>query len=393
MLQRNTKIFYITQIFHSLIFVIPIWVVFYQRKISAAEISYTVTIQYIAQMIFELPSGALADLIGRRLTNVLGWTALICAYILFPYAETFVHFALLGVVLGFSDSCRSGAEEALIYDTYKEANQEKQYDKVYSTGSLFYQLGLITSTALGGFMYEINQYLPFFAYAFCAICGMILTFFYIEPSIDSDKFTIRNYIHQIKIGSREAFKNTSIKYLSIFYITVASITWSSALYFNSFMMVELGFEDKIRGILTAMLRLINILTIRFILTNKKIFTWERRIVFFPIIMILGYLPGFFVNKWIGLPFVQLIMLSSTARWILLSPLINKAIVSKYRATAISFLSLLVGIIYIIITTASAPIISHYGVKSMHSLLGILTIILVIPIATKVIIQKKISKKI
>lgn len=386
--KRNTWIHYITQFFHSLVFTIPIWIVYYQGKISVAEISYLVTIQYLAQMFLELPSGALADLIGRKNTNLVGWLVGAASFFLFPMATTFFHFIILALMVGLSDSFRSGSEEALLYDSFKQAQKENEYDKAYGNGNLIYQFGLIIATVLGGFLFEKWVFLPYLLYGLSLTIGSIFICLYIEPKIDSEKFTLRNYVFQIKNGSKEAFKNQYTNYLSLFYITVAGIAWSSTLYFNGYMMVEFISSDSLRGILSAGMRLINVLLIRFVLQDDRLFNEKKRILFFPIVMLIAYLPGFKLDGFWGIPFVQAAMIATTARWILLSPLTNEAFSSKYRATAISFLSLAIGVVYVIMTTISAPIISQFGVRTMYSLLGAFTLLAVVPVTYKLLITKK-----
>jgi MFS family permease len=384
MVKRNTFIYYTSQLFHSLIFTIPIWIVYYQARITPAQISILVTVQYIAQIVLELPSGALADLIGRRNTLVLGFAAGALSYLLFPYAVGFVHFFILALLVGASDSFRSGAEEALVYDTFIEKDRQQRFDKVYANGNMIYQVGLIASAALGGFIYERNHGLPFTLYGLSLLIGTILVWFYLEPYIDSEKFTFHNYLKQIRVGSREAFKSLYSTYLSLFYILVGGIGWSSTLYFNAYMMVDLGFSDSLRGLLTASMRLINVVLIASVLKNDRLFNWQRRILFFPLIMLFGYLPGRWLNGFIGLPFVQAAMIATTARWILLAPLTNETFSSKYRATAISLLSLLIGVVYIAMTGISGLIIPALGVKSMYTFMGVIVLLSLVPVTVKLI---------
>ncbi|GIK84146.1 MAG: hypothetical protein BroJett025_07680 [Patescibacteria group bacterium] len=377
-------IFYITQFLHSLIFTIPIWIVYYQGKISTAEISYLVTIQYVAQMALELPSGALADLIGRRNTNLVGWVIGAVSFFLFPLATNFTHFLILALMVGINDSFRSGSEEALLYDSYKQAGKEHEFEKMYGNSDFIYQVGLIIATALGGLLYSKWVFLPYVLYGVCLSVGALLISLYKEPRIDSETFTLKNYLLQIKNGSKEAFKDQSTTYLSLFYILVAGIGWSSTLYFNGFMMTEFVTSDSLRGFLTAGMRLINILAIRSVLQNNKVFNLKRRILFFPIVMLIAYLPGFLLKDFWGVLFVQAAMVVTTARWILLAPLTNKAFSSKYRATAISFLSFAIGFVYILLTSISGTIISQFGITVMFSVLGIFTLLTVVPVTVKLL---------
>jgi MFS family permease len=382
--KRNSKIYQITQLLHSLIFTIPIWVVFYQARISVGQISFLITFQYIVQMILELPSGALADLIGRRNTTLVGFLVGALAYLFFPLAQGFSHFVVLAFMMGLSDSFRSGAEEALLYDSYKEAEDEAGFTKAYAKGNIIYQVGLITSTALGGFLFSINNSLPYLLYGTSLLLGTVVIAFYIEPTLDSEKFTLQNYIKQMVDGGKEAFKTSYSKYLSLFYIFVGGIAWSSTLYFNAYMMVDLGFSDSMRGYLTAAMRLVNVVVIAKILQNSKLFNKTRTFLFFPILMLMGYLPGVFLQGYWGLPFVQMAMVVTTARWIVLSPLTNAIFSSKYRATAISFLSLLIGFVYIGMTSISGFVIANFGVKTMYTVLGLVSLVTVVPLTYKLL---------
>ncbi len=168
---RN-KIFYLTsQLCHSLIFTIPIWIVYYKSRMTVSEISLLVTLQYVTQMVLELPSGALADLIGRKNTIAIGFAAGALSFFLFPFATNFWHFLPLAFMVGLSDSFKSGAEEALLYDSYKEADEVFKYDKAYADGNIIYQVGLIVATAIGGLLYSFNIYLPYVLYGVALLIG------------------------------------------------------------------------------------------------------------------------------------------------------------------------------------------------------------------------------
>lgn len=334
-------------------------------------------------MILELPSGALADLIGRRKTILIANVAGFLSFALFPSATHILHFAALAFLVGLSDSFISGAEEALVYDSFKQDGKEESFADYYSKGVLVYQVGLIIAPAIGGLLYEQHFSLPFYLYALSLLLAGIVTLFYREPRIDSLKFTLQNYKKQIVNGSREAFKTLYSKYLSLFYISVGAIGWSSTLYFNEYMLIGLGFSDSVRGIISSATRLINTVLIVTILKRSKLFRDYNRVFFlFPIFMLVSYLPGAWLHGIWGIPFVQGAMIVTTARWVVLAPLTNKYFSSENRATAISLLSLLIGVGYITLTSLSAIVIPAFGIKVMFSLLGFATLVTVLPLARR-----------
>ena len=383
--KRNISIYYITSFLDSLVFVMPIIIVFLNGVITPVQVSFIYGWRYFVQFITELPTGAIADMFGKKISVILSFICFVICYSLLPFAKNFWDVFLIYSFSGLGNSLSSGATEALIYDSLVQDKKTSQFPSIQTNQNLYYQIGLIMSTLIGGFMFQINHLLPFFSYAFASFISFILSFFYFEPIVDTIKFTLQNYILQIKLGVKELFKKTHITKISLFYIIVGGITWSFAMYFNSYMLVDLKFNDTMRGILEGGLRLINLIVLTRFLKNKRFFTRKNSFLFFPIAMIFGLLPGIFLNGYLGLPFIALSMISASARWVILGKYTNDEFDSKYRATAISALSMGVGLLYIIITVASGPIISSFGgVRTVYTILGILSILLVLPLSISIV---------
>lgn len=385
--KRNTRIYYGTQLFVNAAFTIPIWIAYYQGFLNPVEISTIVGFQYLIQIVMELPSGAFADLLGRKVSLLIAFAFGAAGLLLFPFANEFWHFLLLATFTGLSDSFRSGSEEAIMYDSYKESGNESGFEKVSANGNLVTQAGLIVGSLTGGILFQLNVFLPYIAYGIAYLICFFIAAFYEEPNIDSEKFTIKNYILQIRNGIKEAFKDKLTTYTSLFYIFVGGITWTHALYFGSYFILSLGFGDVERGLIQGSARLINALAISYVLRKLKL-NDTLRILFFPIAMLIAFLPGYFLGGWGGIPFLEIAMLAASCRWIFLTPITNRAFSSKVRATAISVLSLIIGIIYIAIVTISGPIISNLGVGAMYTVLGILTLVTVLPAGILLLRTKK-----
>ncbi|PIY80611.1 MAG: hypothetical protein COY80_02050 [Candidatus Pacebacteria bacterium CG_4_10_14_0_8_um_filter_42_14] len=382
--ERNAGAYYFSQLFHSLIFLAPIWVPYYIARITAAEMSILFVAMYLSQMFFELPSGALADMIGRRQTILWGFVVGGISYVIYPLFPTFWWFLFLAICMGAADAFRSGSEEALLYDTYIQVGDEERFAGVYADGNIIYQVGLVISAVIGGLLFGINEQAPFVLYGVSLFVGAIVTLRYIEPKIDSVKFSISSYFSQIKLGTEEAFKSEYAKYVSLFYIFVGGIAWSSTLYFDDVLMAALVPADALRGFIFAGMRFLNISVVMLVLKHTKLFNWNRTILFFPVIMLLGYLPGAWLYGLFGTPFVFLAMVATTARWVILAPITNKVFSSKYRATAISALSLLIGVVYVILTGASSFLVPLLGIRVMFSLLGVISLVTVVPVGVKLL---------
>ena len=333
----------------------------------------------------ELPTGALADMFGKRLSVLLSYLLTAIGMFIIPFAHTFTQFLLIETLVGIGSALFSGAQEALLYDSLKQDGKEADFGKVMTKNGFWYQIALMISTGLGGVMYSYGHLVPFIASGASALLGMGFAWFFVEPKVDTEKFSLANYVKQIKLGVHEIKKNNETLLISTYYIVVGSITWVCQTFFNSYLLIDLGFGDQMRGYISAGLRLFNIVVLMRLMKNEKIFNHKNTFIFFPVLMMMAMLPGMFLKGVWGIPTVAGVMMASTARWILLAKYTNEVYDSKYRATAISTLSMAVGLISVITTTASGPIMANFGgVRIIFTILGVIAAVTIIPLVTKIL---------
>lgn len=360
-----------------------------QETLSTSQISLIVSYVFFVQLILELPTGAFADIFGRRTSILLANFLDGIYFFLLANAASMPEFIIATTISGLAESMRSGASEALLYDSLKQDGKELEFASVIAKQSSIFQYGLTISAIMGGFLYDAHRELPFILAGIGQFITAIFSFFLIEPEIDSQKFTLKNYIRQIKDGSREAFKDRRTTLTSWYYIAVGSISWMVMTFYVDFLLIDLGFDNKLRGIIPGFLRLLNIFLIIKLLSNEKIFTRKMTLIFFPALLTFSLLPGIWLQGWWGIPFVAGSMMSSTARWVILGKYTNQVFDSRYRATAISTLSMAIGLIYVVFTLISGPIMEHLGgSKTIFTILGVISLITIPPLAIKLIRNEK-----
>lgn len=386
---RNTKVFYWAEFGRSLVFIIPVWIMLLRERIGVDGAALYLAVGFVTQLLLELPTGALADLIGRKKTVILAYIIDALQYIGMAFATNLPQFLVLSIVSGTAEALRSGSLEALVYDSLKQDKRENDYKKIMAAQGIRFQIGLMISTVMGGFMGSYWEPLPYIATGLLLFISAGTSIWFVEPLIDSEKFGLRNYLRQIKWGVIEAFRTKSHRDVSLYYVAVGGITWMCATYFNDSMLIDLGFGAEQRGMIAAGLRLVNILLLYKVLTNEKIFNFKRTIVFFPVLMSVAFLPGWWLEGYWGIPFVGMAMMSSTARWILLGKYTNAAYSSKYRATAISTLSMAIGLIYAFGVMGSGYVMRSWGdTRLIYSLLGVITLLTVPYLGYRLVIADK-----
>jgi len=119
--------------------------------------------------LFEVPSGALADTLGRRPLLITAAVLMICEMLCLLPAPRHGGALLFGLCIlnrflsGLSEACASGADEALAYDSLKESGREDAWDKTLGTVMRWRSVGFVIAMILGGLLYDptmLNKVLP-----------------------------------------------------------------------------------------------------------------------------------------------------------------------------------------------------------------------------------------
>ncbi|SHJ08502.1 MFS transporter [Pseudobutyrivibrio xylanivorans] len=120
------------------------------RGFSTVEIGLFESIFHVASMIFEVPSGAAADVFGRKKVMITASVMTIISSILMIFTNTFAGISVAMVFSALSYNLASGTREALAYDSLKEAGIENEYSKFASNDMVIYRLTSSLGTLMAG---------------------------------------------------------------------------------------------------------------------------------------------------------------------------------------------------------------------------------------------------
>jgi MFS family permease len=83
---NNIKIGYILSFLAELYFPITAWLFFYLKYLDFREIAIITSVSVLASNLFEVPTGAFADLVGRKKAIFLAF--FICSFVMFAFHST-----------------------------------------------------------------------------------------------------------------------------------------------------------------------------------------------------------------------------------------------------------------------------------------------------------------
>ena len=106
----------------------PIIVLFFQEHgLTLAEVMLLQALYSISVAAFEIPSGYIADIFGRKKTIILSTIFCFIGYLIFSFYSGFYQFAIAEVLVGIGGSLMSGSDSAIIYDTLLEKKSQEEF--------------------------------------------------------------------------------------------------------------------------------------------------------------------------------------------------------------------------------------------------------------------------
>jgi MFS family permease len=117
-LRRNINRTLAFGFFQVFLVIMPVAVQFFEsRGLSMQQIFLLQALFGVVVLVMEIPSGYAADLLGRRLTLVVGSVFIGLGHAMLLFADGFGGLALFELGLGIGSSLVSGADLAILYDS------------------------------------------------------------------------------------------------------------------------------------------------------------------------------------------------------------------------------------------------------------------------------------
>jgi MFS family permease len=118
-------------------------------------------------VVFEIPTGVVADTVGRRASFLLSTVVLLggtIAYVAIAAADGgLVPFIAASVVLGLGFTFYSGAVEAWVVDALAASGYEGELDRIFARGAMVSGGAMLLGTLGGGALGTVDLALPFVA--------------------------------------------------------------------------------------------------------------------------------------------------------------------------------------------------------------------------------------
>jgi MFS family permease len=133
-------------------------------QVFVANAAYTA-----GMVLFEIPTGVVADTLGRRMSFLVSIAVLLGSTLLYVVAGVaeagLGTFIGVSVLIGLGYTFYSGATEAWLVDALRGSGYDGELDRVFSRGQAVTAAAMLVGTLSGGFLGMIDLSVPFLARA------------------------------------------------------------------------------------------------------------------------------------------------------------------------------------------------------------------------------------
>jgi MFS family permease len=345
--ESNIWKFYLFKIVGAMELTISIFLLFLlANNLSMTQVMTLETIFIAIVLLLEVPSGAFADLFGRKLSVALAMLCASIGFVIFGFGTNYWIFLIAQIFIAFGWALNSGADSALIYDSLKEIKEESKYVKIYGKGSFLQLFTYAGSALISGFLAVYLGYRNlFFITAIIFFISFIIGLTFKEPPIHK-KVHEKNYFKHLIEAIRFSYNHKVVRNLIIYFGMFAALghlTW---------FLIQPFYEQStlpkyIVGIATFLYfvtaGLGNLTAEKFIKRIKE----EKLLIIILLIASLSFIGIFFVNKLFALLLISLMSFVCGVRDIFVNKGINEHTDSHYRATVVSIQSMSKSLMYAI----------------------------------------------
>jgi MFS family permease len=358
----------------------PIWIVYQSKFLSYSQIAFYSGLSLIIEVISQLPTGAFADIIGRKYALSLGNLFMALAMFLIAFFPSPWIMPIYAIMWGLGRAFSMGTSKPILYDTLASQNKVSLYPQILSKSILFFQFSAAISIILGGYLYQYRSNLPYIISGLTSLIGVFTSFIFVESQMAREPSKLRKFISTSTRGFAEIFKNSYVAKLTLLYALTLGIALTSQQFLSQPYMLEIGMNDIARS-WTAMIIKISIALLGAkLVASSKIVDHKYYLVIIPLIMTLTFIPAGVT----GLPWAYLILIgiafNSGNTELFFSAEINKHLSSSVRSTAISIQRMFASTFGVIVQWLSIAVVAQHTIGTYYVYLGIFVLVIIVPLA-------------
>jgi MFS family permease len=379
------------------------------KGMSLWQIGIVEGIYHLTSLLCEVPTGALADLLGRKKVILVGRIFSAISSLLCLFGGNMWNFALAFSISAIGQNLNSGSEEALVYDSMKELGQEERYIKVNGRLNVLIEIAQGIATVLGGVIAEYSFAWCYIISVFVAFLALIPALLFVEPkvkndnnqdkkatelgsdpgrSIGVDEFSVLETKRKVFAILKDHFKvcieiirsDVDLRNILLYYPFV--FTFHTIVFFYGQEFFSLAGLNKIE--ISMIMLFASMISILGALSSERMLSLFRHKARYVASTLMGFgiLAMSRHNLIVSIIAFGIINYANAVLYPIQSAAINELIPSKQRATIISVNSMLFSVLMMILFPICGLVADHFDIHLAFFILGLLQLVIMVVLDRK-----------
>lgn len=160
------------------------------KGLTSSEINFITTIGVLVALVFYLLSHKIINKIGNLYSIRLGTLLLLISAILFTVSTNLIFFVLAEIFyeVGFVFKC---VDQVVLNNNLVYQNKENDFIKIKIKATTIYSIATMIATLIGGFLFNVNPYLPMFICILICFNNFIMAHFIYEVNLDNRELELK----------------------------------------------------------------------------------------------------------------------------------------------------------------------------------------------------------
>ncbi len=121
---------------------------FLEKNLSYTQIGVLYSVKMLTRTVLEIPTGVIADALGRRGTMIFSYSTYIVSFILYYFSGNYFFLIVASFAFGVGDAFRTGTHKAMIFEYLKYKRWEDQKVHYYGHTRSWSQVGSAVSSLI-----------------------------------------------------------------------------------------------------------------------------------------------------------------------------------------------------------------------------------------------------
>lgn len=334
-MQRNIWLMYLISGSSWVRFFIPVLALFYiASRVSLEQFTFIMGIFSLSILLLEIPSGVLADIIGKKKTIILAKICFIIELFLVAFYNGFWVFFIAKIISGIGVSLVSGADQAILYDSLKRIKREDEYKKISGIFSTITNAVMAFAFIIGAFLFTINPKLPAIASIPFTGISLIAAIFLTEPYAAQKVVGLKKSYSHLKGGLIYFWQHSYVKYIVLYSWPIAA-TIAMMLSISSAYHEAILIPISLMGVIVFIGSMLTAYSAKKTHDTEEKYGERKMLTAIQVAMIAAVLGMSLMITYIGVLFYWIICFMAGFFEVLINHYTNKHIETSHRATMLS----------------------------------------------------------